>query len=657
MENHTILVVEDEFIVAADIRTRLTRFGYQVTGHCANGQQALSLSEQLRPDLALMDIHLAGEMDGVTAAQEIRRRFGIPIVFLTAYSEDATLQRAKLAEPFGYVLKPFEDRELKIIVEMALYKHQAEVALRKSEETYRLLFETVPQGVVYQNLEGYVTAINPAAERILGLTLEQMRNRTSLDPHWQLTDENGSPFPDDQHPSRVALTTGQPVHHVVMGVFNPVRKSRVWINISAVPVFKNGQLAEVYTCFEDITERRRIESELDRHRLHLEELVAERTTELAAARDAAEAANRAKSTFLANMSHEIRTPLNAIIGFAYLLRGLLSEHRRLELLNKLSSAAQQLLSLINDVLDLAQIEVGKMTLHPVDFDLDLIIDQVALQINEKAAAKGLKLWYDIDPALPRWLHGDAVRVQQVLLNFASNAMKFTEQGAIVIHVRQIEAQADHLLVRFDVQDTGIGIAPECQERIFQTFEQADNSPTRRYGGVGLGLAISQRLAQMMDGKVGVDSQPGVGSTFWLCVRLSRNCHTTLLQPEAVGQSRSSAHRESLSLSSSAYRESLALSLTRSSLPAREGTECLQPASRAGQDIDEMQLQKAVAQLEALLARDDMRANPFFREVAPLLYASFGGDAELLEQQINVFDYNRALETLHAAVANRANCRQ
>ncbi len=522
MTGKAILVVEDEFIVAADIKARLIRFGYRATDGCPSGERAIELSEWLRPDLVLMDIHLAGAMDGIAAAQEIRRRFGIPVVFLTAYSEDATLQLARQAEPLGYILKPFDDRELKVVIEMALYKYAAEAALRRSEQSYRMLFETVPQGIVYQNLEGCVTAANPAAERILGLGLQQLQNRGSFGSCWRVLHEDGSVFPGDQHPSMVALRTGQPVRDVVMGVFNPGLGQYVWLDVTAMPLFKDGRLVEVYTCFEDITERKRAESELDHYRLHLEDLVATRTVELASARDAAEAASRAKSAFLANMSHEIRTPMNAIIGLTHLLRRTASDPRQQAQLGKIADAAHHLLSIINDILDLSKIEAGKLDLEQTDFELETVLDKIRVLFSEQAVAKGIELVFDIDTTLPTRLYGDAMRLGQVLLNFTSNAVKFTDHGSVLLRVRKVEETDADVLVRCEVRDTGVGIAPESLSRLFGAFEQADGSTTRRYGGTGLGLAISQRLVHMMGGTIQAESHPGEGSHFWFAVRLGKS---------------------------------------------------------------------------------------------------------------------------------------
>lgn len=255
----TVLVVEDEFIIGADIKARLDALGYRAICGCPSGERALEICADVRPDLVLVDAHLAGAMDGIDAAIAIRERFRIPVVFLTAYSEDDTLQRVKAAGPFGYILKPFDDRELKTVIEMALDKHEAEEALRRSEQTYRTLFDTVPAGVVYQAADGRVISANPAALRILGLSLEQILGRDSIDPRWRALREDGTDLPGDQHPSMLALRTGQTVIDRIIAIFNPVLKKHIWIKVSAVPLFSGREISEVYTWFEDITERRAAE--------------------------------------------------------------------------------------------------------------------------------------------------------------------------------------------------------------------------------------------------------------------------------------------------------------------------------------------------------------------------------------------------------------
>ncbi len=240
--------------------------------------------------------------------------------------------------------------------------------------------------------------------------------------------------------------------------------------------------------------------------------------ELAAARDAAEIANRAKSAFLANTSHEIRTPLNAIVGLTHLLRRGAPTPEQAERLAKIDAAAGHLLSIINDILDLSKIDAGRMELEQLDFSLSGVLDHVASLIADEAHAKGLSVRVETDE-VPPWLRGDPTRLRQGLLNYAGNALKFTERGGIVLRAALLEENGDWLLVRFEVQDTGIGIPPEKLSGLFRPFEQADASTTRRYGGTGLGLAITQRLAELMDGDAGAKSVPGRGSTFWFTARL------------------------------------------------------------------------------------------------------------------------------------------
>jgi PAS domain S-box-containing protein len=270
----------------------------------------------------------------------------------------------------------------------------------------------------------------------------------------------------------------------------------------------------------DITDRKLAEQELEQHKNHLEDLVGERTRQLAEAKDAAEAASVAKSAFLANMSHEIRTPLNAITGMAHLIRREGLTEGQQERMDKLETASLHLLEVINGVLDLSKIEAGKFELAEGPLRLDALLANTAAMVQDRAQAKGLQLeWHVHAPDHP--LLGDVTRLRQALLNYAINAVKFTEAGSIVLEARVEEDTPSHLLIRFQVQDTGIGVAPEVLPRLFTTFEQADNSTTRKYGGTGLGLAITRKLAELMGGKAGVESTPGQGSVFWFSARLEK----------------------------------------------------------------------------------------------------------------------------------------
>ena len=235
-------------------------------------------------------------------------------------------------------------------------------------------------------------------------------------------------------------------------------------------------------------------------------------------RDLAEVANRAKSEFLANMSHEIRTPMNAIVGLNYLMRRDGATPEQTTRLEKIDSASQHLLSLINDILDLSKIEAGQVQLETTNFHLSAVLDAVGSIIAESARAKGLTVETDAN-AVPLWLRGDPTRLRQALLNFAGNAVKFTQQGSVALRAKLLEDRDGDLLVRFSVEDTGIGIAPENTVRLFQAFEQGDASITRQFGGTGLGLAITKRLTALMGGECGVESVPGVGSMFWFTAHL------------------------------------------------------------------------------------------------------------------------------------------
>ncbi|MEQ1635076.1 MAG: transporter substrate-binding domain-containing protein [Methylococcales bacterium] len=296
---------------------------------------------------------------------------------------------------------------------------------------------------------------------------------------------------------------------------------------SAPVLDKDGKYYGRIWTFRNITERKRGEVELEQHRNHLEALVYSRTTELAAARDAAEAASRAKSTFLANMSHELRTPMNGIIGMTELALHRATDPKQIDHLGKSMQASRHLLAIINDILNISRIEADRLTLEEQNFSLTQLLDDIFRMQDEQVLAKGLDLSLDIEPApkLPDLLCGDALRLKQILLNLVSNAIKFSEHGKITVRGTVVKEENYSLLLHFEITDQGIGLSPEQQARLFNAFTQADDSITRKYGGSGLGLIISKRLAMLMGGDVGVISEAGVGSSFWMTARLKRGIDT------------------------------------------------------------------------------------------------------------------------------------
>jgi PAS domain S-box-containing protein len=389
--------------------------------------------------------------------------------------------------------------------------HQEE-ALRVSQQRFSTAFHSSPIAAsIARASDGCFIEVNRNYQRDFGWAPEDLIGHSSI--------ELGL-WPDDA--SRQAW------------IATLLRDGRV-VDWETTWLHKNGERRQVSISAEitdlneercvlafviDVTERRHAERILRDHHAELEVEVRERTAQLAEAKEVAEKANLAKSAFLANMSHEIRTPLNAIAGMVHLIRRTGLSDEQTQRLNKLEMASAHLLSIINAILELSKIEAGKFELEERRLDLGELLSGVLTIFRERAVEKGLSLSLEVDK-LNHSLLGDATRLSQAMLNYVGNAIKFTDSGKVTLRVRVAAEDEETVTLRFEVQDTGIGIPQEVIGRLFSAFEQADNSTTRRYGGTGLGLAITQKLAQLMGGEAGVESHEGSGSTFWFSARLRK----------------------------------------------------------------------------------------------------------------------------------------
>jgi two-component system, sensor histidine kinase and response regulator len=371
---------------------------------------------------------------------------------------------------------------------------RAEQARKRQQATLDSLINSISDLIFYKDKRGRYMGCNTAYAALVGRPAEEVRGLTCHD----LFGEEMAQSMD----ARDSICMNQLREQSSEFWVTYPDGQEVLLDTVVSPLWdENGEPQGLLGISRNITERKRTEEEIRR------------------AKEIAEDATRMKSDFLANMSHEIRTPMNAIIGLSHLVLKTELTPRQRDYIAKVQTSGQHLLGVINDILDFSKVEAGKLDLENTEFELEKLLDNTSSLISEKSHAKGLELVFEVAPDVPPHLVGDSLRLGQILLNYANNAVKFTEKGEIVISVRASERTDKDVLLHFRVQDTGIGLTQEQMGRLFQSFSQADTSTTRRFGGTGLGLAISKKLAELMGGEVGVESEPGKGSTFWFSAKV------------------------------------------------------------------------------------------------------------------------------------------
>ena len=382
-------------------------------------------------------------------------------------------------------------------------RQRAETALQESEERFRTMMEQLPVAMQVYSMDGTLQQANQAAEELFEYSAREVIGQRNVlkDPQVKQVGAlsyiekvlQGESVPAFESEFDVARSFGHGRKLSLKSRFYPLKDA-------------NGNVKNIVILHEDITE-------LKQYQHHLEEMIEQRTLELKQAKEEAEAATSAKSEFLANMSHEIRTPMNAIIGFSGLALKTDLTGKQRDYLTKIDTSAKSLLGIINDILDFSKIEAGKLEMEAIAFRLDEVMNNIANMVSIKAAEKGVELLQSIAEDVPFALVGDPLRLGQVLINLANNAVKFTEKGHILIKAELVNKDDARCRIKFMVKDTGIGMTELQIGKLFTAFSQADSSVTRKYGGTGLGLTISQRLVEMMNGEITVASEVGIGSTF------------------------------------------------------------------------------------------------------------------------------------------------
>ncbi|MDZ7262643.1 MAG: PAS domain S-box protein, partial [candidate division KSB1 bacterium] len=482
-----ILVVEDETIVAMEIQDRLKGLGYHIAAVVSSGEEAIRKAAETKPDLALMDVVLKGSMDGVEAAEHIRTRFNIPVIYLTAYADDVTFQRAKTTEPYGYIIKPFEERELYTAIEMALYKHQVERKLKESEERYRFLYEDNPSMYFTVDTEGTVLSVNQFGAEQLGYTVEELKGQSVLKFF----------HPDDQKAvlEQLSMCLNNP-SQIARWEFRKVRKDRsiMWVSETARAIRDaDGRTVILIVC-EDITEKRKLEEEL----LKTQKL-------------------ESIGILAGGIAHDFNNILTAIMGNISLAKADINPaSEAFEILTEAEKASLRARELAHKLLTFSK---GGAPVKDIVSIADLIKDSTAFALS----GSNVRCEFSLPDHL--WaVEADVSQLSQVIQNLVINAIQaMPEGGTIQIYAENIFLGLEHGLplqpgnyVKLSVVDSGVGIPAQHLPKIFDPYF------TTKKKGTGLGLATAYSIIKKHGGYITVESEVDVGTTFYIYLPASEN---------------------------------------------------------------------------------------------------------------------------------------
>lgn len=528
-----ILIVEDENIVAFNIQKRLEELGYTVVAVIPSGEAAIQKVAENYPDLVLMDIKLKGRVDGIEAAEQIRSQFPIPVVYLTAYTDEETLNRAKLTEPYGYILKPFEARDLGTTIEVALYKHQIEQQLREREQWLATTLKSIGDAVIATDSQGLVTFMNPVAEALTRWKQEEVLGNDVTQVFHAINETTREIV---ENPVKLALEQGVTVGLANHTLLITKDGSEIPIDDCAAPIKNDaGSILGAVLVFYDVTEQQqakallqkinkelevRVEDSIAQLRQANEQLRAEIAqrkrleNELRAALEKERELNELKSRIVATVSHEYRTPLTTILSSADILEhydSRLTPDKKKKHFKRIQTSIQYLTKLVNDMLFVNQAEAGNLEFNPAPLDVEKLTSELVTEFHNQADNQH-SIVFEYQGACTNAVL-DKKLLGVILTNLLSNSVKYSRQNSQI----RLELICSPNQVVFRISDQGIGIPPAEQSQLFNPFFRGSNIGVTP--GVGLGLVIVKECVDLHGGEISVDSEVGRGTTFTVILPL------------------------------------------------------------------------------------------------------------------------------------------